>query len=63
MAIDLKDQPRDSFFNYDITDSGYDMKQPYRVSKPVGAAAYVMVVLCALIVITWLSSVIAQAIS
>ena len=59
MSIDLKDQPRESFFDYDITDTGYDMREPYTVSKPVGAGAYVMVVLCALIVFTWLAQTIA----
>lgn len=65
MAIDIKDQPRESYFSYDVNDSpGYDMKRPYddpplMASKPVAAAAYVMVVLCALIVITWLANVIA----
>lgn len=63
MALDIKDQPRESFFDYDVTDQGYDMKGPYIPSKRVGAAAYVMVVLCALIVITWLTSTIAGMIA
>jgi hypothetical protein len=43
MSVDLKDQPRESFFDYDITQSGYDMKQPYVPRKRgVGAAEVIM---------------------
>lgn len=60
MAIDVKDQPKRAYMDYDVTDSGYDMADPYRrVSKPLGAGVYVMVVMCALIIITWLASTIA----
>jgi hypothetical protein len=46
MSVDLKDQPRESFFDYDITDSGYDMKQPYQPRKRgVGAAEILMFIL------------------
>jgi peptide deformylase len=63
MALDLKDQPRESFFDYDVTDSGYDMTEPYQPRQGVGLAAYLMVTLCALIVITWLASTIAGMIA
>jgi hypothetical protein len=63
MAIDLKDQPRTSYHDFDITDSGYDMREPYVPRKGVGLAAYLMVTLCALIVITWLASTIAGMIA
>jgi hypothetical protein len=63
MSLNLKDQPRESFFDYDVTDSGYDMKAPYIPGKRVGLAAYLMVTLCALIVITWLASTIAGMIA
>lgn len=59
MAVEIKDQPKTSYHDFDITESGYDMKEPYTVSKPVGAAAYVMVALCALIIITWLCNLVA----
>ena len=67
MAIDVK-KPSRVYMDYDVTESGYDMKKPYddpplMASKPVAAAAYVMVVLCALIIITWLANTIAWWIS
>lgn len=62
MAIDVK-KPSRVYMDYDVTDVPYDMKQPYTVSKPAGAAAYVMVVLCALIVITWLCNTLAGMIA
>lgn len=63
MAIDVK-KPSRVYMDYDVTDVPYDMKRPYddpplMASKPVAAGAYVMIVLCALIVITWLANVIA----
>jgi hypothetical protein len=47
MAVDLKGQPRESFFDYDITqsgyDTGYDLREPYVPRKRgVGAAEVLM---------------------
>jgi hypothetical protein len=41
--VSIKDQPRESFFDYDITDSGYDMREPYVPRRRgVGAAEVLM---------------------
>jgi hypothetical protein len=41
--VTIKDQPRESFFDYDITDSGYDMAEPYVPRKRgVGFAEILM---------------------
>ena len=64
MAIDIKDQPRKSYMDYDITDSGYDMKEPYIPPKRgVGAAEilmFIMVVGLSLPIIAWFARTLAE---
>lgn len=64
MAVDLHDQPRDSYFSYDITGSGYDMKEPYiprrRGVGPAEILMFLVVVGLCVPLITWFAMAVAR---
>lgn len=63
MAIDIKDQPPRAYMDYDVTDTGYDMSEPYIPEKRgIGAAEVLMFVVVAGLcvpIVYWFCSTIA----
>lgn len=63
MAIQIKDQPKTSYHDFDITDAGYDMSEPYTPEeRGVGAAEGVMflvVVMLCVPIVYWFCEMVA----